>query len=106
MPRHFKHLAYGARARQALSRMVFGERVRVVDKGPDKYKRTLGDVYVGEKLINLAMVEEGMAWVYRDTQDLALRATEELARKEKRGLWADKEPLPPWEFRAKKQGPA
>lgn len=92
--------ASGERAKQALSRLVFGEKVRVEVHGKDKYGRTLGDVYAGGKLVNLAMVEEGMAWAYKDTKAAALLTAETDARREKRGLWRDKAPVAPWDFRA------
>ena len=95
--------AFGERAKQALSRLTFGETIRVDVHGKDKYGRTLGDVYAGGKRVNLAMVEEGMAWVYRATKDAALLAAEGDARREKRGLWRDKAPVPPWEFRAEEK---
>ena len=95
--------AFGERAKQALSRLAFGETVRVEVHGKDKYGRTLGDVYAGGKRVNLAMVEEGMAWAYKGTKDAALLAAEGEARREKRGLWRDKAPVPPWEFRAEEK---
>jgi endonuclease YncB( thermonuclease family) len=91
--------AFGDRAKQALSRLAFGEKVRVEVHGRDRYGRALGDVYAGGKRVNLAMVEEGMAWAYKDTKDAALLAAEGDARREKRGLWRDNEPEPPWTFR-------
>ena len=95
--------AFGERAKQALSRLAFGEKVRVEVHGKDKYGRTLGDVYAGGKRVNLAMVEAGMAWAYKGTKDAALLAAEGDARREKRGLWRDKDPIPPWEFRAEEK---
>jgi len=45
-----------------------------------------------------------LALAYRQySKSKELAAAEELARKEKRGLWADKEPEPPWEFRKKEK---
>jgi endonuclease YncB( thermonuclease family) len=92
--------AFGERAKQTLSRLAFGEKVRVEVHGKDKYGRALGDVYAGGKRVNLAMVEEGMAWAYKGTKDAALLAAEGDARQEKRGLWLDKAPVAPREFRA------
>lgn len=55
---------FGNVAKRTLSELVFGRNVRVVDKGKDRYGRTIGDVYEGEKRVNLILVEKGMAWVY------------------------------------------
>ena len=51
------------------------------------------------------MISEGMAWYYRQygwTDSLA--RLEEEARSEKRGLWADPNPQPPWEWRKENRG--
>jgi micrococcal nuclease len=92
---------FGNRSKQALSAFVHGQEVRVVEKGQDKYRRTLGRVYRGELDVNAEMVRIGMAWVYRKyaPKNSPLYEIEEGARKERRGLWADNEPLPPWEWR-------
>ena len=47
------------------------------------------------------MVADGLAWHYvRYSKDARLAAAERDARAAKRGLWADKAPVPPWEWRA------
>jgi endonuclease YncB( thermonuclease family) len=47
-----------------------------------------------------------MAWVYRKyAREPEYFAAEESARKTKIGLWAQKEPVPPWAFRKLKTNP-
>ena len=60
-----KRQAFGTRSRQALAAMVFQKRVTVAEAGSDRYGRVLGTVFVSGQNINAAMVEQGMAWVYR-----------------------------------------
>lgn len=92
--------AYGARARQALSALVFRRVVTVADVGADQYGRQLGTVFVGGANINAAMVDRGMAGCYRQyATDRSLLRLEELARAARRGLWADPAPVAPWLFR-------
>lgn len=100
-----KGQAFGNRAKQALSDTVFGRAVRVDDLGKDKYGRTLGIIRLGDKNINLELVREGWAWWYRQyaPRDRELAAAEESARNGKRGLWADRDPVPPWEWRRQKK---
>ena len=57
-------------------------------------------------------VERGMAWFYRQYQreqspnDRRLYESAEVAAiAEKRGLWRDADPVPPWEFRHAKRSP-
>ncbi len=96
--------AFGSKAKQALSERVGEKDVRVVWKERDRYGRIIGDVYLGDRWIDLEMVQAGMAWHYKAySKDKKLTEAEDLARKEKRGVWADKEPEPPWEFRKKER---
>lgn len=93
--------AFGQRAKQSLSELAYNKdaRVEVVDR--DRYGRTVGVVFVGDVNVNAEQVRTGMAWWYRQyaKDDTTLEALEAEARKERRGLWQDKEPVPPWEFR-------
>jgi endonuclease YncB( thermonuclease family) len=56
---------YGSRARQALSELIYGNTVRVVEIDQDRYGRIVGRVYVGNLDVNAEMVRRGAAWVYR-----------------------------------------
>ena len=87
---------FGSKAKQAMSRMVFGKQVKVVWKKKDRYGRTLGHVYVNGKWTNLQMIKQGMAWHYKQySKDQELASAEVEARKKRLGLWAEKSPLAP-----------
>lgn len=89
---------FGDVAKQALSEMVFGKDVTVVEKKKDRYGRTIGHVIVDGRDTNLAMLEAGMAWHYRQFSDnTRLQEAEDEARKQRRGLWQDRAPVAPWE---------
>lgn len=48
----------------------------------------------------VVMIDAGLAWHYtRYSDDADLAAAERAARAARRGLWADPEPVPPWEWR-------
>ena len=96
-----KGQAFGQRAKQATSRLVFGRTVRVVARGEDRYGRTLGDVRLPDgSSLNERLVEEGWAWHYaRYSKGQRLAELEATARRSRRGLWVDPRALPPWEFR-------
>jgi len=98
-----KNQAYGQRAKQALSDLCFGKVATVHVSGYDRYKRALGDVYCDNAFANALMVSLGMAWVYRQySNDPKLLELESQARAQRRGLWSDAHPVPPWDFRRKK----
>jgi len=91
---------YGQAAKKALSEMVFGKEVVIYPKTKDKYGRTVGHVVVGKKDVNLAMLEQGMAWHYvKYDKNKRLGQAEAEAKAARRGLWQDKQPMPPWEWR-------
>jgi endonuclease YncB( thermonuclease family) len=92
---------YGKAAWDALANMVDGKTVSVVVLGEDSYGRTDGTIYLGDRNISLAMVAGGHAWWYRyyAPHDRLLANAEEKARDEKRGLWSQPNPVPPWDWR-------
>lgn len=91
---------FGKASKKSLSDLVFGKTVRVVTSGIDPYGRTLGHIYAGEVWANLAQVEQGMAWQYTHySNDGRLHSAEAHARAAHLGLWQDKKPIPPWDWR-------
>ena len=92
---------YADEARARLKELIEGKAVRLEWKDKDQYSREVAIVYDGSTNINLQMVKEGLAWHYAyfapDAEDLA--AAEKAARKKRKGLWADDEPVNPYEFR-------
>ena len=101
-----KGQAFGSRAREATGRLVFGRTVTVVGHGRDRYGRTLGDIFLPDgSMLNERLVDQGWAWHYtRYSKNLRLAQLEEGARRTRRGLWADRQPIPPWEFRQMRHG--
>ena len=95
-----KSQPFGQRSRQALAALVFRKRVEVHDQGTERHGRTLGVVIVDGTNVNAEQVRHGYAWVYRAySNNPTLLALESEARAEGRGLWADVNPVPPWDFR-------
>ena len=94
---------FGNAAKKALSELVFGQQVVVHQKGLDRYKRTLGRVFVGATDANLEVVRLGLAWRYdKYSNEAALLRAQNEARDARRGLWAAPNPIPPWEWRKAK----
>lgn len=97
-----KGQAFGTKSKEKLSELVGEKEVVVRWEKKDRYGRILGDVHLDDRLINLEMVQEGLAWHYKQySKSKELAEAEDEARKAKKGLWADKSPEPPWEFRKK-----
>lgn len=101
--------AFGQRSKQSLSSMVYGQPVSVIWDKRDRYGRVLGQVVTRSGDVNLAQVRDGMAWHYKryaseqPAPDRAAYAkAEDDAKREGRGLWGDKNPVPPWDWRRSK----
>ena len=89
---------YGKKSKQFLANLIAGEVVEVEENGKDRYKRTIGSIYLNGVDINAQMVANGYAWAYRKFSK-KYTAQESKARKQNLGLWRDKDPTPPWEWR-------
>ncbi|WP_298085500.1 thermonuclease family protein [uncultured Campylobacter sp.] len=89
---------YGKKSKQFLANLIAGEVVEVEESGKDRYKRTIGTIYLNGADINAQMVENGYAWAYRKFSK-KYTPQESQAKSQKLGLWRDKEPIPPWEWR-------
>lgn len=93
--------AFGTRAKQFTSGMVFGKQVTVYPKEKDKYGHTIAQIFTDDgKCLNRELVYSGFAWWYKQySNDVNLERRQADAQKAKRGLWSDPHALPPWEFR-------
>jgi endonuclease YncB( thermonuclease family) len=106
---------YGREAREYLSRLVSGGDVRAECPKLDHRTSVVCKVWARPTDcetcartidVGLAQVAGGMAWWHRryaleqSAEDRArYESAEQAARQGRRGLWAGKNPLPPWEWR-------
>ena len=98
-----KKQAFGNKSKDNLAKYIAGKTVTVQYQKKDKYKRVLGTIYYNNTDINLQQVKDGYAWVYKKySNNQTYYKAEKLARDKRVGLWIDKNPLEPWEFRKKK----
>lgn len=101
-----KKQAFGSKSKESLSALVFNKQVMVEYNKKDKYGRTVGKIVVDGIDANLEQIKAGMAWHYKkyekeqsvDDRSIYAKA-ENQARGDKRGLWFDTEPTPPWDWR-------
>ena len=100
-----KGQAFGNRAKQATAGAVHGKNVTVLPLDTDRYGRTVAVVLMpGGESLNEHLVRDGFAWVYtkfckREKICEPLRKLEKAASGQMLGLWADKNPVPPWAWR-------
>jgi endonuclease YncB( thermonuclease family) len=90
----------GRAAKEYLSNMIIGKAVKIEGLSTDDYGRMIGRITVDEKSVNGAMIASGNAWHYKKySKDLRLSEMEAVARRNRVGLWADSDPMAPWELR-------
>ena len=100
-----KHQAFGNRSTQYFADLIFGKDVGIKVQKTDYFGRQVVWVYTPDgKDVSAEMLKAGMAWHFKkyDKSD-EYASLENSARQKRLGLWADKNPIPPWEFRRNKK---
>lgn len=98
---------FGTKAKEYALEHAAGKAVSVKVRDRDRYGRLVGEVILPDgRNLNHDLVRAGLAWWYERyaPKDSQLKALELEAREAKRGLWAEPEAMPPWEWRRKKKG--
>ena len=94
---------FGRKAKELTSSIAFGKYVEVTVLDVDRYDRSVGVVHVGATTINEALLKNGYAWLYTKYCKQSFcgewEKLEKQAASKRIGLWADKDPMPPWEWR-------
>jgi endonuclease YncB( thermonuclease family) len=101
-----KSQPFGQKSKQSLNNLVHSKMVTVEFEKKDKYGRTVGKVLLNGTDVCLEQIKLGMAWHYKkyeseqpkEDREIYARA-EQAAKAQTVGLWKDKSPTPPWEFR-------
>lgn len=99
-------LPWGEQARNRLKQLLPpGLAVQVREIERDRYGRTVAELYKGSQSVNLQLVKEGKAVVYRQylsgcaaTKNQYLQA-ETQAKQKRLGFWNQASPVMPWNFR-------
>lgn len=94
-----KAQAYGQKAKQHLSDLVYGKTVMLDVADTDRYGRTVAVAVSGNLNVNRKMVEDGYAWAYRQYGGGEYVGAELAARSARKGLWQDANPVNPADFR-------
>lgn len=104
-----KKQPFGNNAKQFASDLCFGKKVKLsTGWKKDRNKRLLAEIILSNgKNLNKELVKNGFAWHYkRYSKDNSYDDLEKQARKQKLGLWNDKSPTAPWEWRKSRKKPS
>ncbi len=100
-------MPYGHQATVFLTALTLGKDVDALAYKQDRYGRTIATLFSGNKDVNLAMIQAGLAWHYKRyareqpaEEAKAYALAEDLARVQLLALWQEGDPIAPWEWRA------
>lgn len=97
---------HGEAARAFLSETVLGPPVVVLPLERDRYGRTVARLRLedGTSVQELLLLA-GLAWWYEEYAPEAadLEAAEATARRDRRGVWSEDQPVPPWVWRERRR---
>jgi endonuclease YncB( thermonuclease family) len=97
---------FGKKSKEALANYVAGKEVQVVEIDIDRYKRIVGQVYLGNLWVNGALVRGGYVYVYpKYATSKQLYEYETEAQESKAGIWnlPESERIKPWVWRKRKK---
>ena len=97
-----KDQPWGQQSKKYLIKTVASKTVSVTGDAHDHYGRLLGTLWLNGEDVNASMVSAGYAWAYRYkgiATVTAYAALENTARNNAIGLWQDKEPVEPFQWR-------
>jgi len=96
--------AFGKNAKAYTGSQVFGKTVTFYTVGKDRYGRSVAGVfYDNDKYLSREIVKAGFGWWYfKASKNTELQKLQDEAKQKKLGLWADRNPVSPWDFRKAK----
>lgn len=99
---------FGQKAKNFTASLTAGKQATVKVYDTDRYGRSVGVVFINSTNINEAILDNGLAWQYRKYCKASFcndwLKKEEYARSFVFGLWAERNPTPPWEWRKSNRG--
>lgn len=96
-----RHQPFGDLSRSSLAALCLNAQARIRRLETDRYGRTIGQVECRGQDVAERQVRSGMAWVYTRYAEVRpdLPLLQAQARQAHWGLWADLQPVAPWEWR-------
>lgn len=100
---------YANESRELLEQLILNREVFIKFEKRDVYNRIIGRTAIktsyGNIVIEKLMLDAGCAWHFRHySNDKELQSIEDAAKSRKVGLWKQRNPMPPWDYRQKRKG--
>jgi micrococcal nuclease len=96
--------AFSAKAKQYVDALCRNKTVTIRKSTVDSRGRIIAEVLLADgRSISKELLKAGYAWHFkRYSKDKELDALEQEARKLKKGLWIQENPIAPWDYKASK----
>lgn len=99
---------FGRESREQLRALIMNQQVEVREQNRDQFKRIVGAVFFNGRDMGLEMVRGGYVWHFKQYQKqqspedrAAYASAEEAAKNSRLGLWNDRNPVAPQDYRRK-----
>ena len=94
---------FGAQAKSSLSSLALGKTVTVYPVATLPFGQVRGWVFIGSRNLSSEQIRLGLAWWYQEDAptEVKLSGLQEDARRAGIGLWSNKLPISPWQWRLK-----
>jgi micrococcal nuclease len=99
-----KSQPFGTKAKQYTSDQIYLKVIKYVVTDTDRYGRSIAMIYYDSdnKYLSAEIIKAGMGWHYKKySKSVELAKLEDIARKNKIGLWIDTNPIYPSDWRNK-----
>ena len=98
-----KKQPYYKASKKILKILCYKKNIKIKYIDIDKYDRIVGIAYINDICINEEMIKKGFAWIFvrfcKEPYYSKWMKFQKEAKKNRLGLWNDKNPTPPWIFR-------
>lgn len=92
---------YGDESKEFVEKLILNKNVKVKVIGVDKYKRTLGVIYLDNLNINEELLANGLAWQYHYNKNEKYTQLVKSAKSNGLNIWSDRKAMDPYEWRKK-----
>lgn len=99
----WKEQAHSKKAKGFTKWLIHKKEVTIDFNGESTYGRCVGDIFLNAKSVSKTIIKNGHGWWNKQyaPKRLDLMEAQSVARLQGLGLWVDKNPTPPWEYRRK-----
>lgn len=96
-----RYQPFGSKSKRFTSHLCFGKVVLVKPETIDKYGRIVAHIFLPDgHNLSEDLISSGLAWHYKEySSSEKLADLENEARAAKLGIWSEKNPIPPWQWR-------